>query len=131
MQREMLNTCFNCRRCQLIWSQRKRRQTAWSRTRTDLALPCRSCVMSCRKKMNSRPKCSCYRKSWHITKGMFLFLKMRFDVTYQKQMNSEQIPSSIYLSEEFEEDVSSIVCAPSPPPSSASTDQPESGIRRL
>ncbi|CAK6966480.1 RILP-like protein 1 [Scomber scombrus] len=36
-----------------------------------------------------------------------------------------------YKSEEFEEDISSIVCAPSPPPYSASIDQPESGIRRL
>lgn len=36
-----------------------------------------------------------------------------------------------YKSEEFEEDVSSIVCAPPPPPCSASTDPPESGIRRL
>ncbi|XP_053180967.1 RILP-like protein 1 [Scomber japonicus] len=36
-----------------------------------------------------------------------------------------------YKSEEFEEDISSIVCAPSPPPYSASNDQPESGIRRL
>ncbi|XP_070759696.1 RILP-like protein 1 isoform X2 [Enoplosus armatus] len=36
-----------------------------------------------------------------------------------------------YRSEEFEDDVSSIVCTPSPPPYSSCTDQPESGIRRL
>ncbi|XP_070689738.1 RILP-like protein 1 [Pempheris klunzingeri] len=36
-----------------------------------------------------------------------------------------------YKSEDFEEDVSSFVCAPSPPPCYSSTDQAESGIRRL
>ncbi|KAM7391964.1 hypothetical protein PAMP_022610 [Pampus punctatissimus] len=36
-----------------------------------------------------------------------------------------------YKTEEFEEDVGSVVCAPSPPPYSAPTDQPESGIKRL
>ncbi|KAM7416697.1 hypothetical protein PAMA_018655 [Pampus argenteus] len=36
-----------------------------------------------------------------------------------------------YKTEEFEEDVSSVVCAPSPPPYAAPTDQPESGIKRL
>ncbi|XP_008288066.1 RILP-like protein 1 [Stegastes partitus] len=36
-----------------------------------------------------------------------------------------------YKSEDFEDSISSIVSAPSPPPCSASTDQPESGIRRL
>ncbi|XP_035848670.1 RILP-like protein 1 isoform X3 [Sander lucioperca] len=51
---------------QLRQSQR-RRQTAWSRSQTNLASPCRSCGTSCRRRMNSRPKCSCYMKSWHIT----------------------------------------------------------------
>ncbi|XP_026199766.1 RILP-like protein 1 [Anabas testudineus] len=36
-----------------------------------------------------------------------------------------------YKSEEFEDDVSSVVCTASPPHCSNSTDQPESGIRRL
>ncbi|XP_035514549.1 RILP-like protein 1 [Morone saxatilis] len=36
-----------------------------------------------------------------------------------------------YKSEEFEDDVCSVICAPSPPPCSSFTDQPESGIRRL
>ncbi|XP_060895272.1 RILP-like protein 1 [Labrus mixtus] len=36
-----------------------------------------------------------------------------------------------YKSEEIEDDVSSWVCPPSPPPFSGSTDQPESGIKRL
>ncbi|XP_059194030.1 RILP-like protein 1 isoform X2 [Centropristis striata] len=36
-----------------------------------------------------------------------------------------------YKSDEFGDDVSSIVCPPSPPPCSSSTDQAESGIRRL
>lgn len=36
-----------------------------------------------------------------------------------------------YKSEEFEDDVSFIVCPPSPPPCSSSSDQAESGIRRL
>ncbi|XP_033947709.1 RILP-like protein 1 isoform X2 [Pseudochaenichthys georgianus] len=36
-----------------------------------------------------------------------------------------------YKSEEFEDDISSIECPPSPPPWSTSTDQVESGIRRL
>ncbi|XP_068560222.1 RILP-like protein 1 [Cebidichthys violaceus] len=36
-----------------------------------------------------------------------------------------------YKSEEFEDDISFMVCPPSPPPCSSSTDQAESGIRRL
>uniref|UniRef100_UPI0037E8E443 RILP-like protein 1 n=1 Tax=Semicossyphus pulcher TaxID=241346 RepID=UPI0037E8E443 len=36
-----------------------------------------------------------------------------------------------YKSEEFEEDVSSFACTPSPPSLSSFTDQPESGIKRL
>ncbi|XP_039659847.1 RILP-like protein 1 [Perca fluviatilis] len=36
-----------------------------------------------------------------------------------------------YKSEEFGDDISSIVCPPSPPPCSSSTDLAESGIRRL
>ncbi|KAM6945181.1 RILP-like protein 1 isoform 2-T2 [Lycodopsis pacificus] len=36
-----------------------------------------------------------------------------------------------YKSEEFEDDISFMVCPPSPPPRSSSTDQAESGIRRL
>ncbi|KAK5871512.1 hypothetical protein PBY51_004391 [Eleginops maclovinus] len=36
-----------------------------------------------------------------------------------------------YKNEEFEDDVGSFVCPPSPPPCSTSTDQVESGIRRL
>ncbi|XP_074493995.1 RILP-like protein 1 isoform X2 [Sebastes fasciatus] len=41
------------------------------------------------------------------------------------------VTSSMSLSEEFEDDVSFIVCPPSPPPCSSSSDQAESGIRRL
>lgn len=44
-------------------------------------------------------------------------------------MRKLTVTSPISLSEEFEDDVSSIVCAPSPPPCSVSTS--ESGIRRL
>ncbi|XP_034398204.1 RILP-like protein 1 isoform X2 [Cyclopterus lumpus] len=38
---------------------------------------------------------------------------------------------AFYKSEEFEDDISFMVCPPSPPPCSSSTDQTESGIRRL
>ncbi|XP_044051654.1 RILP-like protein 1 isoform X6 [Siniperca chuatsi] len=51
-----------------LFLRQRRRQTAWRRSQTNLASPCRSCGTSCRRGMNSRPKCSCYRKSWHITK---------------------------------------------------------------
>ncbi|TNN54579.1 RILP-like protein 1 [Liparis tanakae] len=38
---------------------------------------------------------------------------------------------AFYKREEFEDDISFMVCPPSPPPCSSSTDQAESGIRRL
>ncbi|XP_068461275.1 RILP-like protein 1 [Clinocottus analis] len=38
---------------------------------------------------------------------------------------------AFYKSEEFEDDISFMVCPPSPPPCSSSTDQAESGIRHL
>ncbi|XP_045889850.1 RILP-like protein 1 [Micropterus dolomieu] len=55
-------------------------------------------------------------------------LQERNELKAQVFMLQEEL--AYYKSEEFE-DVSSIVCAPSPAPYSSSTDQPESGIRRL
>ncbi|XP_034451056.1 RILP-like protein 1 isoform X4 [Hippoglossus hippoglossus] len=55
------------RRCQLTQSWRSG-ATARSRSQTNLALLCRSYGTSCRRGMNSRPKCSCCRKTWRITK---------------------------------------------------------------
>ncbi|XP_008416796.1 RILP-like protein 1 isoform X1 [Poecilia reticulata] len=58
--RELLNVCFYCRRSQLLQSLRMRQ--------TNLVSPCRSCRMSCRRRTNSKPRCSCSRKSWRITR---------------------------------------------------------------
>ncbi|XP_041793497.1 RILP-like protein 1 [Chelmon rostratus] len=54
-------------------------------------------------------------------------LQERNELKAQVFMLQEEL--AYYRSEEFEDDVSSIVCAPSPPPCSVSTS--ESGIRRL
>ncbi|MEQ2187576.1 hypothetical protein GOODEAATRI_006086 [Goodea atripinnis] len=69
---ERLKVCFYCRYSQFMQSQRMR-WTALSRRQTNLVSPCRSCGMSCMRGMNSKPRFSCSRKSWHITKAVMEF----------------------------------------------------------
>lgn len=64
-------------------------------------------------------------------KRQVLFLKLILDELWHKVIQRLTVISSVSLSEEFEDEVSSIVCSPSPPPCSTPTDQQESGIRRL
>lgn len=66
-------------------------------------------------------------------KRQVLFLKLTFDESKlcHKVIQRLTVISSVSLSEEFEDEVSAIVCSPSPPPCSTPTDQQESGIRRL
>lgn len=64
-------------------------------------------------------------------KKQVLFLKLIFDELWHKVIQRLTVISSVSLSEEFEDEVSAIVCSPSPPPCSTPTDQQESGIRRL
>ncbi|XP_034398205.1 RILP-like protein 1 isoform X3 [Cyclopterus lumpus] len=64
-----------------------------------------------------------------------LLLELR-DVLQEKNELKAQVfllqeELAFYKSEEFEDDISFMVCPPSPPPCSSSTDQTESGIRRL
>ncbi|XP_071339106.1 RILP-like protein 1 isoform X2 [Trachinotus anak] len=56
-------------------------------------------------------------------------LQERNELKAQVFMLEEEL--AYYKSDESEDDVSSIVCTSSPPPCPNSTDQPESGIRRL
>lgn len=64
-------------------------------------------------------------------KRQVLFLKLIFDELWHKVIQMLTVIFYVSLSEEFEDEVSSIVCSPSPPPCSTPTDQQESGIRRL
>ncbi|XP_022052072.1 RILP-like protein 1 [Acanthochromis polyacanthus] len=56
-------------------------------------------------------------------------LQERNELKAQVFMLQEEL--TYYKSEDFEDSISSIVSAPSPPPCSTSSDPPESGIRRL
>lgn len=119
---ERMNICFECRTDRPMQSQR--------RTRTSLASPCRSCGTSCRRRMNSKLRYSCCRRSWHTIKGTTSFAGIKFDSARIQKLT---LTSSLSFSDELntEENTSSIVSSPSPPPSLPVADQRESGIRRL
>lgn len=119
---ERMNICFECRTDRPMKSQR--------RTRTSLASPCRSCGTSCRRRMNSKLRCSCCRRSWHTIKGTTSFTGIKFDLARIQKLT---LTSSLSFSDELntEENTGSIVSSPSPPPSLPVADQRESGIRRL
>lgn len=68
-------------------------------------------------------------------KPRFTLQELRHVLQERNELKAEvfvlQEELAYYKSEEFEDEVSSIVCSPSPPPCSTPTDQQESGIRRL
>lgn len=107
---------------------RRRTKMAWRRSQANPASPCKSFNMSCTRGTNSRLKCLCSRKSWHITKGRFIKGITQTILTGHWGW----CPRSLFFSEEARDDVNShSFCAPSPPACSTSTARPESGIRRL
>lgn len=120
--------CFDCR---AVWLSHMRMGTAWRKSQTNLASHYRSCGMSYRRGMNSRPRCLCYRRNWHITRGRLPKLELKKIIEIIDNWKWCWWTFAISPSEELEDDISSVICAPSPPPCPSSTDRPESGIRRL
>lgn len=106
---------------------RRRGAARTRRTPTDPASPCRSWGTSSTRGTSSRPKSSCCRRSWLITKGACVDLRC----AHGDLMLTDLIVC--VCSEETENEV--VTPSPSPSPElrapSRSSAQPESGIKRL